>query len=763
MIKNHITILNNLKNINRFYTTNKSSYTVKGLNIKNRNELLNLTNEQLSNSLINLKNETDTLLKERPEILKDLSKFLNLNENTFKKSDNTISPFTLRCYLLAANQGITFYHHELRKHVTPYDDYERMKRKELVDKLSNDEINNSKKSGNKGISMEREMEIVREQQEEQKHFESEVAKSTQWSNGQLTIQPISDSFYQDDVFASFNPYEPIETNSQIFQVTNRLSKFYWREDITKWDMFIGSKMNQIIPQFQYHILENIFKNIDSSKGMEIASQQLKDSIQFILNEINIVDTELFKKLNSQLKESSIQQSFDFSKANNEVDFKKIINNSIIDGLIYMKSHHYRVTSDPFITFFNILKENIDYFSSLEKYKEFLEKLLDTILFETIVFDPNARLLEREYKVKLDILSREANRQFKVYYNYNTSPDPERFEESDLRKLSHLCKAVQKKNTTDFIQESKRNLSKEVLSNGIKSLLPFPNQQNPLSQINGTTLSVTQLLEGLYSCIPSTLALLDYSITNSSKENNLFNTSSGKLEGITSVDDIVDRFSKSKHISNRASLPKRFLDFIENELNVPSIYRLLIDLEEKIIDLTSQETISNQVSPLENWVGGMSIELEDNLEEDDAASFNIIPSNNFKLYKINNHLLSQLHKTFSEDIDLQIQDMEMTTRNKKIFEKQLKQFKDNISKLIIDSINSNEPTLYFIGIQDDQVYTMEIQNEWESIWNTLLNYPNGISLNEFLSIIYSNKKIDQSFFSTLTDLNKFGIVGLFPKF
>ncbi|EAL69257.1 hypothetical protein DDB_G0276353 [Dictyostelium discoideum AX4] len=773
-------------------------YKIKGLDIKDRKELYSLNNDSIKKKLNQLKDETNQLLKERgEELMKDLSKTLNLTSDNLKYNI-TKSPFTLRAYLLAANQGISFYHHELRKQINPTDDYERQKRKDLVYKLQSQEIDsltsggaNKKKSpflednnNKKSMSIEREMEIIREQQQEQQHFDQQMSNSTKWEMSQLEIQPRIDTFRQDELFVSFNPYESMSTNSQSYQLVSRLSKFVWNKELTNWEMFSSSKLNQLIPQLQLHILDKINLNNDNDNDNSIIINQFLESIKFISNEINSTDLNIFKTLNSSNNNNNSSENI--IEVENGGDFKKIINNSIVDSLIYMKGHHFRITSDPFILFFQQLKENQDYFTSNEDYKQFLEKLLDTLLFETIEFDPTSTTTingnrQFEYKLKLDLLQREAFRQFKVYQVFNTSPDAKRHEESDLRKLAHLCKTLQKRSTSDFIQESKKYLSPQILSNGLlnsNKLLVATSSSNELNQ-SKTSISISQLTDGLHSCIPATMSLLEFSIKNSSKDNILFDTFDGKLKNINSLDDLITKFANSKYIYLRESLSQRFSMFIQSSNNTTDnntttdtndndiiiglnnpIYKLLIDLEDKVLELSQNNFEEN---PIENWIGCLSIELgdeDDNIEYKDTDQFNVIASQNFNLVRINNQMLAQLHKTFSEDLDFQIEELELMIKNKKILEREIKAHNEKISKIIKDSRDSTTPTFYFIGIQDDQVYTLEIPNEWEPVWNLLKSYPNGLLLKDFIDKQTFVTK--EAFLSTLTDLNKYGVVGLFPK-
>ncbi|KAK5577736.1 hypothetical protein RB653_002683 [Dictyostelium firmibasis] len=769
------------------------TYKIRGLDIKDRKELYSLDNESIKKKLNQLKDEAKQLLNERgDELISDLSKTLNLTSDNLKLNI-TKSPFTLRAYLLAANQGISFYHHELRKQINPTDDYERQKRKDLVYKLQNQEIESLAGGGSgsksykkksieekKSMSIEREMEIIREQQQEQQHFDQQISVSTKWNMGQLEIQPSIDTFQQDELFISFNPYESTTTNSQSYQLVSRLSKFHWKEHITKWEMFSSSKLNQLIPQLQLHILDKISLT-NNQHDDSIVINQFLDSIQFISNEINSVDLKNFKTLNDHQNNNSNNNNSSSSlpklKIENSIenggDFKNIINNSIVDSLIYMKGHHFRITSEPFILFFQQLKENQDYFSSLSQYKQFLEKLLDTLLFETIEYDPtslnHSNNRQLEYKLKLDLLQREAFRQFKVYHVYNTCPEPKRHEEADLRKLTHLCKTLQKRSTIDFIQESKKYLSPHILSNGIinsNQLLSGENTtQASTSTIAKTSISVPQLSEGLHTCIPATMSLLEFSIKNSSKENVLFDTQDGKLKDINDLNDLITKFANSKYMYSRESLSQRFSMFIQSSDDIVGlsnpVYKLLIDLEDRVLELSQNDFEEN---PIENWIGNLSIELDDeddDLEYQDTDQFNIVASQNYNLVKIDNRMLSQLHKTFSEDLDFQIEELELTIKNKKVLEREIKVHNDKISKLIKDSRDSTSPTLYFIGIQDNQVYTLEISNEWEPVWNLLKSYPNGLLLKDFIDKQTFVAK--ELFLSTLPDLNKYGVVGLFPKF
>eukprot|EP01132_Coremiostelium_polycephalum_P005157 gene5157-6418_t len=703
--------------------------------------LLSMGEDKLGELMTKITNETQSVIESNPELVGELSRHLNIPESTIINTTRS-SPFGLRAAILAVNQGISFYHHELRKVITPLDDYERLKRKEMAEKIENEKLKaelrpsgkstktkNIHKDGvsgekidqKKSMSIIREMEIVKEQQEEASRFEQLKQNSSQWDMGELIIQPSVDSFLTDDVFARFQPSHyndgSATNNPYLYQILQKMSKFFWNENQTHYEMLTGTLLNKIIPKMFCSDVGDI--------------SNFKQRLRELDLELTAGDLEILNHLNNNRHDPETQKS-----------------------LHYVRGHFKRVISPPLSTVLSSLNPETYHLSSIQEYRSYLEQLLDSLLFDTVSYSgASSKLIpaQRDQRLKLDLLLMEANRQYMVYHIYQTSPD-EKYAQSDLRKLGHLVQCLKKKTSTDFFSEAARYLNPTIFANGIvntgSSLIKSPE-----------TIPTQQLYEGLFSCIPSTIYLLEFAI-----KHQIFNQETFPFE---TIDQLILNFSQSKIFFRDLPLSSRFQQYLlQPKFGLSIFYKDLIEFEQIITDLTINQDF-------DHWSSDLSIELEEELEDNQLKLFIIFPTAFYKLVKFNNGFISRAHKAFSEDLDASEQEMGIFSKNKKIFEREIKERNDSLIEMIKDGEKSNEPSVYIVGIFEENCYHFEISPEWEHIWNQLEQHKNGICLKQFkdkidqqLGTTGKDKKTGKydmkKFLTTLTELNKYGAIGLVPK-
>ncbi|KYQ88539.1 tortoise [Tieghemostelium lacteum] len=655
-------------------------------------------------------------------LLSKISKNLNL------PVDNVVSlsPIRFKISTMIMNQGVSVYHHELRKVITPHDDYERAKRRELVEKIEAEQMkkdmkSNEKGDGNKGggkklMSMEKEFELVREQEREQSHFNQLLeSQSPQWNAiGQLQI-PKEDAFYYDDLFVGFCPYSSDgnkdDPMSLLYQMLTRLSKFYWHKNQTKYEMFFTLKLNQMFINYFMQDETLIYNPQEISKFIELF-ENCND--QSVLNEL------------IQHPES--------------VENQEIVN--------YVKMNFGRLSSENYSVIFETLfRDGKDYFSSVESYKQHLLSLFNEILFSATAMLPETIInKEKELKEKWDLLLLEANRQFKVYSCFGTSPEPEKSLATDQRKLLHLVKTCQKKSTLDFIQECKRNLHQSLFSNGLMN-----------SSLTNRELSVSikQITDGLQTSISTSYTMLEFVFQNS-----------GEIS--LKWDDFIVGFINSPMIFSSQPLAERFMQYLKSRLGgdgnstyeqgIVKLFQEMVQLEHTLFKL-QQSYNDDYIINGDKLLQELSIELQEELQEEDYKKFLVYPSSNYKMVQLDCHLLAPLHKSFSQDLDVEQQEMEIYIRNKKIYERELKTRNEKLVKLVSDAVSTQQKTCYFIGVFEDQAYTVEISENWMDIWYKLKAHPSPIPLLEFLN---SNLTSQDTIKNTLFDLNKFGILYLLHR-
>ncbi|EFA83228.1 tortoise [Heterostelium album PN500] len=705
---------------------NSSSNNRDGVS-ERRNYLLGLSDDQLADRLIEMRKSLEKS-KEHLDEIEKISKFLNI-----PLADVVSSPFNLRSSILAMNAGVSFSHHELRKVITPMDDYERLKRKEQLERQS------KSPTRSRGMTASTEQELAVKAEQDERTCQELMKTAPQWVMGELEMPKYS-SFHQEDQLATYNPAHVSKWTAH--EMIHRWCRFYWCSDQTKYQMYLGAKLNELLPVIHWHALELLDWSDDAN--VKDVAKRIKGAISYFNGELELLEQEIFKGLNS-LDKHGVEADDLMHHPTAVLDWSQL--NSVTDTMLYVKSHHSRLQSEPFVTVLEALSKingnQQQYFiDTIRGYRAYIEKCFDQLLFDTLELDTKLSLQNRDNRLKVDLLMREANRQFQVYYQYGMSGD--KSAASDLSRLEHLCRSLQKKPTKEFMLEAKNYLNPSMLANG------FNINQDPKAEL----LSSKQVHEGLISCIPATATMIEYCI-----ERKLL-----MLPNIQSMDELILHFSNSTFFYQRKSISNRFNQFLNSLTDtLPIIFKHLIDFENLIVQQTKDS--------MDYWIEELSVSIDEELDSDEMALFTFIPSRSYRIIEINHSLLSQLHKTFSEDIDAKIQELEVSYNNKKIIEREIQKLHDGLEKLVSQSFNQeiyDHPTIYLVGLFDGQFYSLDMLFEWKKIWNFLKSNENGLKYNDLKShsiklFEESGKKFNEKeFISTLLELNQYGAVGMFPE-
>eukprot|EP01133_Synstelium_polycarpum_P015955 gene15955-18969_t len=711
-----------------------------------------MTTESLADSIVKMTRQ----LRTTKDMHSKVASMLNVPEK-----EVSCSPFSLRASVLAVNSGVVFAHHELRKAITPMDDYERLKRKELAEKmasrapqLTKKQITAMSKSGGGsggeakkiGMSSSTEQELLARVEQDETRCAELMAIAPRWTLGELEM-PKYESFAQDDMHATYNPGHIAKWTAH--ELIHRWCRFYWREGMTKWEMYLGAKLNELLPVVHWHALDEVMRNpqwlVDDQDATQAASF-LKSALTFFDKELDLLESEIFKGLNSLANKPIAEDTSIMHGGHHQALPDSVLEwselDSVTDTIMYVRAHHPRVASDPFVTAIGSLREGKDYVSTIKEYRVLIEARLDQLLFGVVQLDEKSAATQREHRTKADLVMREANRQYQVYYNYAMSS--EKSAESDLRRLAHLGRTLQKKTTSDFLAEAGNYLSPAMLATGLAG--------------SDANLSFTQLHEGMDSCIPATTSLLDYCL-----EHELITFP--ESTGITSLETLIAAFGRSSALLERAPLPTRFMTFLRQvKPLIPEVFGQLVAFEEVIIARSKQP---------DYWVEELSVDVDEDLDEKDLDTFTLIASKSYEMIRSRHCFLSQLHKTFSKDISAEVQEMEVSINNKKILERELAKYHGEIRGLVEQSFDSAQydvETIYLAGLFDGQFYALDMLPYWADIWSMLISHQNGVSFKDFkssarslLERLHPTVKFDRKLFNnTVLQLNQYGALGMFPQ-
>ncbi|EGG24187.1 hypothetical protein DFA_06334 [Cavenderia fasciculata] len=780
----------------RSYSTTQHYNQYKGLMLpkeyetkshaERRNYIKDLGEDELARKIIAMSSD----LKQTTTMHGGIASFMNV-----PVGEVNASPFTLRAMALAMNSGVSFTHHESRRVMSPNEDYEHLKRKDRVAKIQEqqdqDNQQKQKQSLNSNSNKKKQIlskeasgdqELVKRMEEEERIFKEYMEQSSRWVDGELEM-PQYASFHQEDQFASYNPAHIDKWTPH--EAIHRWCRFYWREDMTKWDMYIGCKLNEIIPVLHWHSLDEILRNSNWTteqdertllRSARQTARLLQGAIGYFNSELDIIEREIFKGLNTLLEKQQQIDNNENNKSNNNnniklpehvKDWKEL--NSVTDTMIYVQSHYPRITTDPFNLVMEALKSGRDYIASIKGYRAFIEERWDDLLFKTVTVDTAAALNERDNRAKIDLLMREANRQFQVYYTYAMSGDQQA--RADQRKLSHLCTSFKKKTSIDFLTDCKSNLHANMFETGLM-IHPINNPShntiientNQMAKLVG--LSSDQILEGLYTVIPGTIGLINYILNHNLLADTILNQP---------IDNLLTQFSKSKYFYTRDKLSNRFIQFLYNNNNgnnnntLPNLFKHLIEYEMNIIELNLKD----------EWIEELSVivDADEEIGEKDMENFTIMPSRAFKLFVPANPYLSEIHKTFAgeQDIDEQIQELEFTINNQKILDREIKKRHSVFQHLIKSAIDYDQldqstkkqlEKLHLIGTFENQFYSLDLIPMWKEIWPQLESqYRHGIKYSDLKTIVslYHVRRCepfdpkDQSLKQSILDLSQYGAV------
>ena len=132
--------------------------------------------------------------------------------------DFTLSPLSMRLGAMGAAQGVSFYQHELRTHVP------------LPEHL-HPEVN----SGGEGWE-------------------------PQWENGVLT-EPRYFSFRIDGRLQCYNPNHRRQWRPH--EVMHACSRFFWRPDMTRFEAYLGARLNELLPIVHWYGWDEVFRPVCS--------------------------------------------------------------------------------------------------------------------------------------------------------------------------------------------------------------------------------------------------------------------------------------------------------------------------------------------------------------------------------------------------------------------------------------------------------------------------------------------------------------------
>jgi hypothetical protein len=306
-----------------------------------------------------------------PEGLSDL-----LGEMGAPVLDMVMTPLSARAALGAAQGGRAFFHHELRQRVA----------------------------------------VPEDQAPEIAVWEAGTVPT--WREGVLE-EPKYFSFFQDQPFPAFNPNHRRKWRAH--ELLHGSLKFFWHPEMTRFEMYVGARMNELLPVVHWYGFDEIFRPRCTHHGGERHQgevlyreycQRCEDAAK------------PYWETSQSWRDARREQALRWAQTGldhfaeewqaclaeidtgevHEVDHPRL--NASSDAIGYMRSHWNRMTAWSFgVWAETFLKDGVDYFSSLERYADNLHKTTHDLLSGDLEVEPKQYEIERGRKAVQDVAYR----------------------------------------------------------------------------------------------------------------------------------------------------------------------------------------------------------------------------------------------------------------------------------------------------------------------------------------------------------------------
>ncbi|MCA9565423.1 MAG: hypothetical protein KC561_18125, partial [Myxococcales bacterium] len=299
-----------------------------------RDWLRELSRDELLDRLVKM---TKSLIVLAPETVTFLSDLTGL-----PPGEIGASPYALRAVALAGTDGAHVYHHELRRHI-PWPS-------ELVGA---------------------------EETHEEAHGE--------WVLGTLKAGKYQ-SFCQDDPLSPLNPGHMSKWGPH--ELLHRAFRFYWSERMSPWELYLGAKLNELVPVVHWYGLDEICRldrigfereaeqerpnaRLEDARWLHLEGDQLEEwvdaSCDHLIASLDHFENEL-DAIQEEIRSGRVQR------------VPHPVLDSSSDALAYVSGHFTRLNSKGYHKVFKgLLTPERDYFTTVPEYLDFVESRFDQLL------------------------------------------------------------------------------------------------------------------------------------------------------------------------------------------------------------------------------------------------------------------------------------------------------------------------------------------------------------------------------------------------
>lgn len=227
-----------------------------------------------------------------------------------------------------------------------------------------------------------------------------------WRDGAF-IEPKYFSFRQDAPFAAFNPVHRRKWRPH--ELLHGAVGFFWREDASRFETYVGARLNELLPVVHWYGLDEIFRPRCERHTGEVLFREYCPKCELAVRpywEVEPVD-----------RVSAVQ----FARTAQEHFFREMdacryeIRTGIVretplgrlnastDAIGYVYGHYNRLNSSSFRDWADMfLREGFDYFSDIEEYADRVEACAARLAGGVVVATSDRFLTLRQRRVLQDV-------------------------------------------------------------------------------------------------------------------------------------------------------------------------------------------------------------------------------------------------------------------------------------------------------------------------------------------------------------------------
>ncbi|MFT6397410.1 MAG: hypothetical protein ACJAYU_002163 [Bradymonadia bacterium] len=235
-----------------------------------------------------------------------------------------------------------------------------------------------------------------------------------WDAGTLLVGKYR-AFAQDEAFARFNPNHMAKWGPH--ELMHRACGFFWRSDATRWEHYLGARLNELLPVVVWYGLDEVARlDRDGFVREREASQRgasldralwLTESESDLANRIQ-VGVKHFREGLAHFEREMVAIDEELRSGTTVAAPHSFLNSSS-DATAYVVGHFARVSSPSVSSFIEkVLRSGVDYTTSIRQYRDQIVATLEQLIGDDLHFDAELCDQRRTARTIWDLAHRAAH-------------------------------------------------------------------------------------------------------------------------------------------------------------------------------------------------------------------------------------------------------------------------------------------------------------------------------------------------------------------